>query len=115
LPGAPRCATLEQFVNAVASLECLYVLDGRGLQQTPTIVWRHQQDRQRSRLFVPAVAGADHSLKDYYLALTLGSADPHVSDPYVSLATGNLCRTLTTRFTDAAGDQHILCMDTRSN
>jgi EAL domain-containing protein (putative c-di-GMP-specific phosphodiesterase class I) len=108
-------ATLEQFVNAVAILECLYIVDPKGTQETPTVVWRHQRDKQRSRLFVPAEAGADHSLKDYYLELSLGASDPHVSEPYVSLATGNMCRTLTTRFNDSNGKGHILCMDTRSS
>lgn len=106
---------LEQFVNSVATLECLYVLDAKGVQVTPTVVWRHQKDRQRSRLFIPADSGADHSLKDYYLELSLGASDPHVSEPYVSLATGNLCRTLTTRFKPMGGAEHVLCMDTRTS
>ena len=55
------------------------------------------------------------SLKDYYLGLTLGTQDPtSISEQYVSLATGNLCRTLASRFNDASGKEYILCMDTRS-
>ena len=105
---------LEGFVNAVASLECLYVLDGKGQQTTPTVVWRHQRESQRSRLFAPAREGADHSLKDYYLGLTLQEKDLYLSEPYVSLATGNLCRTLTVRFKPLNGEGHVLCMDIRS-
>ncbi|HXC64381.1 MAG TPA: EAL domain-containing protein [bacterium] len=105
---------LEGFVNAVASLECLYVLDAKGQQVTPTVVWRHQRESQRSRLFAPAREGADHSLKDYYLGLTLQEQDQYLSEPYVSLATGNLCRTLTVRFKPLSGQGHVLCMDIRS-
>jgi EAL domain-containing protein (putative c-di-GMP-specific phosphodiesterase class I) len=112
--AAQFAQTLDQFVDPVASLECLYVMDSKGTQCTPTVVWKYQRESQRSRLFIPAAAGADHSLKDYYLGLTLGTQDPYISDPYVSLATGNLCRTLTTRFEDSSGREYIVCMDTRS-
>jgi EAL domain-containing protein (putative c-di-GMP-specific phosphodiesterase class I) len=112
--GAGLGRVLEGFVNAVASLECLYVLDAKGKQVTPTVVWRHQRENQRSRLFAPAREGADHSLKDYYLGLTLQEKDLYLSEPYVSLATGNLCRTLTARFKPQNGDGHVLCMDIRS-
>jgi EAL domain-containing protein (putative c-di-GMP-specific phosphodiesterase class I) len=105
---------LESFVNSVASLECLYVLDAKGKQVTPTVVWRHQRENQRSRLFAPAREGADHSLKDYFLGLTLREQDLYLSEPYVSLATGNLCRTLTVRFKPLHSDIHVLCMDIRS-
>jgi EAL domain-containing protein (putative c-di-GMP-specific phosphodiesterase class I) len=108
-------AELEKFVNSVASLECLWAMDTRGKQTTPTVVWRHQRDIQRSRLFAPALVGADHSLKDYYLGVTLQDQDLYSSEPYVSLATGNLCRTLSTRFRSCDGQDLILCMDIRSN
>lgn len=107
-------AKLAGFVNAVASLECLYVLDRQGQQVTSTVVWQHKKEGARSLLFAPAPRGADHSLKDYYLGLTLGDQPRFVSDAYVSLATGNLCRTLTTGFKAEDGRDHVLCMDIRS-
>lgn len=107
-------ACLAGFVNGVASLECLYVLDHQGFQVTSTVVWQHQKEAVRSQLFAPAPLGADHSLKDYFLSLTLSGQDLYVSDPYVSLATGNLCRTLTAGFGDEQGVGHVLCMDIRS-
>jgi EAL domain-containing protein (putative c-di-GMP-specific phosphodiesterase class I) len=112
--AAQAPAVLEQFVNAVASLECLWAMDARGRQMTPTVVWRHQKEAQRSRLFAPALPGADHSLKDYFLGLTLHDRDPYMSEPYVSLATGNLCRTLSTSLTSSDGVILMLCMDIRS-
>jgi EAL domain-containing protein (putative c-di-GMP-specific phosphodiesterase class I) len=107
-------AVLEQFVNSVASLECLWAMDSRGRQTTATVTWKHQREAQRSRLFAPAPLGADHSLKDYYLGLTLHELDPFMSEPYVSLATGTLCRTLSTRARSADGHDLVLCMDIRS-
>lgn len=105
---------LADFVNAIASLECLYVMDAHGRQITPTVAWQHQRESVKSSLFAPAQMGADHSLKDYFLGLQLSARDRFVSDPYVSLASGNLCRTLTARFTDAEGAEAVLCVDIRS-
>ncbi len=102
------------FVNAVASVECLYAMNKAGLQVTRTVVWQHQRDNLRSLLFAPAVAGADHSLKDYYLGLALEDQQRFMSEPYVSMATGSLCRTVTARFKALDGQDYILCMDIKT-
>lgn len=105
---------LSSFVNAIASLECLYAMDPHGRQSTATIAWQHQRQGARASLFAPAEAGADHSLKDYYLGLQLEGGGRYVSEPYVSLATGNLCRTLAARFKDADGAEGIVCVDIKT-
>lgn len=107
-------SVLSSFVNAIASLECLYVMDAHGRQITPTVIWQHQASGPKSSLFAPAMQGADHGLKDYFLGLQLSDRDRFVSDPYVSLASGNVCRTLAARFSDANGDEAVLCVDIRS-
>jgi EAL domain-containing protein (putative c-di-GMP-specific phosphodiesterase class I) len=102
------------FVNAVASVECLYAMNKAGLQVTRTVVWQHQRDSLRSLLFAPAEAGADHSLKDYYLGLALEDQPRFMSEPYVSMATGSLCRTVSARFKALDGQDYILCMDIKT-
>ena len=104
--------SLLGFVNAVASVECLWVMNKGAQQVTRTVVWKHQREAERSLLFAPAVAGADHSLKDY----TLGLEDEprYMSEPYVSLATGSLCRTVSSRFQARDGLEYILCMDIKT-
>jgi EAL domain-containing protein (putative c-di-GMP-specific phosphodiesterase class I) len=102
------------FVNEVASVECLYAMNKVGTQVTRTVVWQHQRDNTRSLLFAPAAAGADHSLKDYYLGLTLEDQTRFMSEPYVSMATGSLCRTVTARFKALDGSEYILCMDIKT-
>ncbi len=105
-------AALLGFVNAVASVECLWIMNKAAQQVTRTVVWKHQREAQRSLLFAPAEAGADHSLKDY----TLGLEDEprYMSEPYVSLATGTLCRTVSSRFSARDGQEFILCMDIKT-
>jgi EAL domain-containing protein (putative c-di-GMP-specific phosphodiesterase class I) len=113
-PLASLEGVLRGFVNSIASLECLYALDAQGRQLSSTITWQHQRNGATASLFAPAVAGADHSLKDYYLGLQLSERERFVSDPYVSLATGNLCRTLAGRFKTADGNDAIVCVDIKS-
>lgn len=112
LPGLED--VLSSFVNGIASLECLYAMDPQGRQITPTVAWQHQRHGLRASLFAPADAGADHSLKDYYLGLQLDGGTRYISEPYVSLASGNLCRTLAARFKAVDGDEGIVCVDIKT-
>ncbi len=105
---------LKAFVQGNAGLECLYVLDKLGRQISDTVAWSAQKPGRPASLFAAAAPGTDHSLKDYYLGLQLSGQDRCISEPYVSLASGNLCRTLTARFSHAGGGEAILCVDMRS-
>ncbi|MEO7425831.1 MAG: EAL domain-containing protein [Fibrobacteria bacterium] len=92
-------------------IECLYVLDAQGLQVTPTVTAPSRDSKPWTRLFYPAVKGADHSSKEYYYALVEGGPLLCTTEAYLSLATGKLCRTLSCRFRDAQGVPFILCLD----
>ena len=91
-------------------VECVYVLDGSGTQITPTIVAKYFSSRA-GVLFQPAPKGADHSLKDYYYVPLEAGLTRYTSDPYVSLASGHLCRTLSTAFKDQRAESYVLCID----
>ena len=91
-------------------VECVYVLDGSGTQITPTIVAKYFSSRA-GILFQPAPKGADHSLKDYYYVPLEAGLTRYTSDPYVSLASGHLCRTLSTAFKDRRAESYVLCID----
>jgi len=60
-------------------------------------------------MFRPARPGTDHSLKSYFYMLS--QRGEFVTDEYVSLASGNPCRTLSTRIGTSAGQEFILCID----
>lgn len=101
---------LTGFLDMTPSLECLYVLDRRGTQLTATICNPHRLKEACRFLFEPAAAGADHSMKNYYLPLRAGLRI-FTTEPYISLASGNQCITLSMRFRDTGGRQRILCVD----
>ena len=62
----------------------------------------------------PHWPGTDHSLKEYYYVLVDVELPKFTSDPYVSLASGNLCRTISTCFRDAVRNRmYVLCVDVK--
>ena len=100
---------MTEFMRTNHDAACSYLLDHSGLQVSETI-WRDDLPRRRLvQLFQRTPRGFDHSLKGYYL--NLQSKDEFFSDPYLSLATGNRCRTMSTRLHFPAGEDCILCID----
>ena len=100
--------TICQYDN----VECIYVMDESGTQVSSTICNHRIPRRAKGVMFRPAPKGADHSLKEYYYVLLDVELNKYTTDPYVSLATGNLCRTISTCFRDAKNNRmYILCID----
>lgn len=105
-------ALLSRVVGEDPKVECCYVLDDGGLQVTETIGSASLARRSGGAMFRPAPRGTDHSLKEYFYVLIDAELQKYTTDPYVSLASGNLCRTISTRFRDAAGGRgYVLCVD----
>lgn len=105
-------ALLSTTVTNYPNVECVYVLDEAGTQVTNTICNSLIPQRQGGVMLQPAPKGADHSLKEYYYILMDVELQKFTTDPYVSLATGNVCRTISTAFRDAANNRmYILCVD----
>lgn len=109
------CDILQNAIRQHPSVECIYVLDEAGIQITET-VWNPDVARRRgSVMFHPAPKGTDHSLKEYYYILLDVELQKYTTDPYVSLASGNISRTISTHFRDASsGKLYILCIDVLS-
>lgn len=101
---------LWRHLRSSAKIECLYVLQAEGIQVTETVC-SFVGFARPSPLYKPARRGADHSHKDYYYLLAGAGMDTFVTDPYISLASGNLCVTACAKFTDPHGAEHILCID----
>jgi EAL domain-containing protein (putative c-di-GMP-specific phosphodiesterase class I) len=103
---------LRTTVSQYDNVECVYVMDESGAQVTSTICNHRVPQRNKGIMFRPAPKGADHSLKEYYYVLLDVELNKYTTDPYVSLATGNLCRTISTCFRDAHNNKmYILCID----
>jgi EAL domain-containing protein (putative c-di-GMP-specific phosphodiesterase class I) len=106
----------DQILGAVIgrypTVECVYVLDHAGIQVSET-VWNPSIRRRESGvMFRPAPKGTDHSLKEYYYVLQDVELHKYTTDPYVSLASGNISRTISTYFRDTQESQtYVLCID----
>lgn len=101
---------LTRVLSSDERLECAYVLSPDGIQVSNTICNERLLTRSRRAVFQPASKGADQSLKDYYLLVNDG-LKRYVSPSYISLASGNLCTTLSAPFSTEKGASYIICLD----
>ena len=93
------------------ALECLYLLEGGGLQVSEAVCNEYHVPERKKLLFQPSPKGADHSFREYYYALT-GGQENHVTGPYLSMNSGNLCITASKMAADPLhGQSTILCAD----
>ncbi|BBD09728.1 EAL domain-containing protein [Desulfovibrio ferrophilus] len=103
-------ALLAQSLDSHGDIECIYILNAQGRQISSTMCNPEVIPEQRRFIYQPAPKGTDHSLKEYYLPIQAGLAR-YTTDPYLSLASGNLCLTISAPFKDKKGHDFVLCMD----
>jgi len=102
---------LARFIDTYPSVECLYVLDMKGNQISETLCNPSRLKSSKRFLYEPATEGADHSLKEYFLPIQAG-LEKFTTRPYISLASGNLCTTISHVFYHKSSGRHrILCVD----
>jgi len=107
-----REGRLVSYFQKHPQLECLYLLNQDGVQISETITNSRKLQSRKQFLFQPAPRGTDHSLKEYYYGLTYNSLTRYLTEPYISLASGNLCITFSGVLDDkASGKIQILCAD----
>jgi hypothetical protein len=106
--GMDRLLTI--FIEECANIECLYVLNARGVQITDTVCNPVKLRKRKRFIYEPARLGADHSLKEYFLPLRAG-LPKFTTQPYISLASGNRCITISALCRDQGGRACILCAD----
>jgi EAL domain-containing protein (putative c-di-GMP-specific phosphodiesterase class I) len=105
-------ASFGGFFTKYPQLECLYLLNQDGVQVSETVCNLNKVPARKRILFQPAPRGTDHSLKEYYYGLTYNNLSRYLTEPYISLASGNLCITFSGILTDPqSGRVHILCAD----
>lgn len=103
---------LEAAVRGQPGLECAYVLGDSGLVISSTVCAPRPDASQAARraLFQPAERGADCTLRPYYLSMLAG-LERDLTEPYLSAATGRMCRTLSASYEDNGGRRRVLCLD----
>jgi EAL domain-containing protein (putative c-di-GMP-specific phosphodiesterase class I) len=103
-------AILEHALERFPTAECAYVIHESGRQITRTVFNPTCNQRRRTALFGPAPAGGNQSAKDYFMYL--GKNQRHyVTRPYVSVATGNVCVTISNRVSLPSGESFVVCVD----
>lgn len=95
--------------------ECIYILNSEGIQVTDTFTQYKSMLSQKALIFHPAVKKTNHSLKKYYYYLKNMALKKYITEPYISLATGNLCVTISEVFKSADGNKYIICIDFNPN
>ncbi|TEB10538.1 EAL domain-containing protein [Pelotomaculum propionicicum] len=107
-------ARLKEAIKSHLVLECVYILNEAGTQVTDTI-FNHVEILKNRKIFGPAKKGTDHSSKDYYYLIVNTSLSSYTTEPYISLASGNLCVTISSLFVGLDGRRFIICVDIRQN
>ena len=102
---------LKHAIAKESQIECMYILNSKGTQISNTVLKSDYKTKHKNVLFSPAAKGADHSLKAYYYHLVANNNRNYISHKYMSMATGNMCITLSQRYINADGDTNILCID----
>lgn len=101
---------LAAFMTAHDDIECLYVLDKKGIQISETICNPMNIAENKRFIYQPAQRGTDHSLKDYFLPLDAG-LNKFTTESYISQASGNVCTTIAASFSGNDGGKRIVCID----
>ncbi|WP_085829349.1 EAL domain-containing protein [Clostridium massiliodielmoense] len=102
---------LKDVIDSYDDFECIYVLNEKGVQITDTFTYYKNMMPQKALIFSPAKKGTNHSLKKYYYFLKNMALKKYVTEPYISLATGNLCITISSVFKGANEKKYIVCID----
>ncbi len=96
-------------------IECFYIIDEKGFQETKTYLGKNEDLHNNKLMFRPAPKGADHTMKDYYYMLIEDGVETrYITEPYLSMASGNLGVTISTLFTDSLQKKYILCVDIKA-
>lgn len=102
---------LRERIPSLSGVQCLYVLGDDGRQFGETMFIDHSPVPSRHPLFASSAPGADHSLKPYFCYPEILGVARFFTDPYMSLATGSVCRTLSVGFEGDGGKPFLLCID----
>ncbi|HHU36496.1 MAG TPA: EAL domain-containing protein [Treponema sp.] len=101
----------QEFMAMNSEIECIYLLDSFGVQISDTISSPDVLRRRRPIVFYPALKGTNHSFKPYFTCFEALRVKRYLTDVYLSLASGNLCRTFSVQIENDLESYIILCID----
>lgn len=107
--------SLLKIISENQTMECAYILDKDGIQVSHTISAPEISGCGENLIFYSARKGTDHSMEKYYYPLVSAGIKRHITQPYISMATGNLCITISMTFKNKENNTYILCVDFHTN
>lgn len=99
---------LASLIAAYPQVDAVYLLDEQGIQTSETVMWFSRPGTHP--LFAPARKGTNHAYRKYFYTQKSMGGGRYLSDPYISRASGHVCRTMSSRIM-CAGKDCILCVD----
>ncbi|HOC29968.1 MAG TPA: EAL domain-containing protein [Treponemataceae bacterium] len=110
-PLAELHNVFEEFIAINREIECVFLLDTSGIQISETICSPVLAAQEKPTMFSPAKKGADHSFKAFFACFEALGIQRYLTDVYLSLASGNLCRTFSVLINEHTDQNFILCID----
>ena len=101
----------QEFIAINNEIECIYLLDATGCQVSETIISPFLAHQSRPGIFSPAKPGANHAFKPFFTCFEALGIHRYLTDVYLSLASGNLCRTFSVKLEQDNAKGNILCID----
>jgi hypothetical protein len=95
----------QPLLTACPSIEAIYLIDEHNKQVGSTLI-----KSQTRALYEPTPHGHDYSLKTYYVRARNAINGRHLTRPYLSLASGSLCRTHASCIS-VKQSSFVLCVD----
>jgi EAL domain-containing protein (putative c-di-GMP-specific phosphodiesterase class I) len=105
-----RKVFLDGMITRRPEIERIYLLNNEGIQVAEAANRSYFRKNGRHSLYWPKTESIDHSLKDYFYFLMRLDITKYYTDPFMSLASGRLCRTLSCRFTKNSREE-VVCID----
>jgi len=102
--------TLRKWLSVRKEVECFYIVNMNGIMITNTI-FNFDIKTYKSPLFEPASLGESLFSREYIYPIVSGIFNSFITEPYVSLATGNIVITISYLFQHKSGKNFILCVD----
>ncbi len=101
----------QEFIAMNGEIECIYLIDASGTQVSETIISQTLVRQSRPGIFRPAEPGSNHAFKPFFTCFEALGVQRYLTDVYLSLASGNLCRTFSVTLDPEKSRGLILCID----
>lgn len=102
---------LERLILDTAIFDAGYILTPDGDQVTRTVMTRLRKRPERHPIFHPTPKGTNHRLMDYAYGPAALQHDRYITAAYLSLNSGEVCRTISQQFVSKDGENYVVCVD----